>query len=82
VPGIVKKASRKSREKPPRQARPGELEQLEGEIAAQEQTIAALERRLAEDWADVDAVAAHKHARDQLEALLARWERVFEASQA
>jgi ATP-binding cassette subfamily F protein 3 len=81
VPGTVKKASRKPREKPqPR--RPSELERLEAEIAAQEASIAELERRLAQDWGDVDAVAAHKHARDQLEALLARWERLFEASQA
>jgi ATP-binding cassette subfamily F protein 3 len=79
----VKKASRKPREKPqPQPRRPGELERLEAEIAAQEESIAVLERRLAEDWADMDAVAAHKHARDQLEALLARWERLFEASQA
>jgi ATP-binding cassette, subfamily F, member 3 len=81
VPGTVKKASRKPRERPqPR--RPSELERLEGEIASQEEAIAVLEQRLAEDWADVDAVAAHKHARDQLEALLARWEQLFEASQA
>jgi ATP-binding cassette subfamily F protein 3 len=77
----VTKASRKPRERPqPR--RPSELERLEGEISAQEAAIAALEQRLAEDWANVDAVAAHKHAREQLEALLARWERLFEGSQA
>jgi ATP-binding cassette subfamily F protein 3 len=81
VPGTVKKASRKTREKP-QAPRPNELERLEAEIAAAEQAIAGLERRLAEDWADMDAVAAHKHARDQLEGLLARWERLFEASQA
>jgi ATP-binding cassette, subfamily F, member 3 len=81
VPGTVKKASRKTRERPqPR--RPSELEQLEVEIAAQEASLASLEQRLAEDWADVDAVAAHKRGREQLEALLARWERLFEASQA
>jgi uncharacterized coiled-coil protein SlyX len=81
VPGTVKKPARKPREKP-QAPRPSELERLEAEIAAQEEAIAALEQRLAEDWGDVDAVAAHKHARDQLEALLARWERLFEASQA
>jgi ATP-binding cassette subfamily F protein 3 len=81
VPGTVKKAPRKTREKPPA-GRPSELEQLEAEISAQEESLAALEQRLAEDWGDVDAVAAHKHARDQLEALLARWERLFEQSQA
>jgi len=81
VPATVKKASRKPRERP-RPPRPSELERLEAEIAAQEKSIAELEQRLAQDWGDVDAVAAHKHARDQLEALLARWERLFEASQA
>ena len=79
----VKKPSRKARERPRAQAkRPSELDRLEAEISAQEANIEALEQRLAEDWSDVDAVAAHKHARDHLEALLARWERLFEASQA
>jgi ATP-binding cassette, subfamily F, member 3 len=79
----VKKASRKPREtRQPQRKRPSELERIEAEISAQEASIEALEQRLAEDWSDVDAVAAHKHARDQLEALLARWERLFEASQA
>jgi len=82
VPGTVKKPSRRTREKPQTARRPSELEQLEAQISAQEESLAALEQRLAEDWGDVDAVAAHKHARDQLEALLARWERLFEASQA
>src|SRR5215207_298868 len=77
----VTKASRKPRERPqPR--RLNELERLEAEISAQEQAIADLERRLADDWSDVDTVSAHKHARDQLETLLARWEQLFEASQA
>src|SRR5215208_2852854 len=77
----VTKASRKPRERP-RPRRPNELDRLEAEISAQEQAIADLERRLADDWSDVDTVSAHKHARDQLETLLARWEQVFEASQA
>jgi ATP-binding cassette, subfamily F, member 3 len=81
VPGTVKKASRKPRERPqPR--RPSELDRLEAQIAAREATIATLEKRLAEDWSDVDAVASHKHEREQLDALLRRWEKVFEASQA
>ena len=81
VPGTVKKASRKPRERPqPR--RPSELDRLEAEIAAREATIATLEKRLAEDWGDVDAVASHKHEREQLDALLQRWEKLFEATQA
>jgi ATP-binding cassette, subfamily F, member 3 len=63
-------------------ARPSELERLETEIAARESRIEDLERRLAEDWADADAVAAHRRSRDELQALLARWEELFERSQA
>ena len=43
--------------------------------------MAELERRLAEDWNDVELLAAHRHARDELTALLQRWERLFERAQ-
>jgi ATP-binding cassette subfamily F protein 3 len=62
--------------------RPSELERLEADIAGREAEIADLERRLADDWGDVDLLAAHRAARTQLESLLARWELLFEASQA
>jgi ATP-binding cassette subfamily F protein 3 len=65
---------------PPR--RRSELERLETEIAAREQTVAELERRLADDWGDVDTLAAHRRARDELQGLLARWEELFERTQA
>ena len=61
--------------------RPTELEQLEAAIAAREAELADLERRLADDWADVDTLAAHKAARDELQRLLARWEQLFESAQ-
>ena len=67
------------RERPPR---PSELEQLEGRISRQEAAVAELERRLAEDWSDVNALAAHRQARDELQGLIARWERLFEEAQA
>ncbi|HSC51125.1 MAG TPA: ABC-F family ATP-binding cassette domain-containing protein [Gaiellaceae bacterium] len=67
------------RERPPR---PSELEQLEGRISQQEQAVAELERRLAEDWGDVDALAAHRRAREELQGLISRWERLFEEAQA
>ena len=73
---------RRSRRRPPRSRGPNDLERIEAEIAAQEQTVAELERRLAEDWGDVDTLAAHRRARDELQALLARWEELFERSQA
>ena len=43
---------------------------------------ATLERSLAEDWANVDVIAAHKREREELQALLARWEALFEQAQA
>jgi ATP-binding cassette subfamily F protein 3 len=62
--------------------RPSELERIETEIAAREAEVAELETRLAEDWTDVDVLAAHKRSRDALTALLERWERLFEQAQA
>jgi ATP-binding cassette subfamily F protein 3 len=62
-------------------AAPSELDRLESEIASREAAVAELERRLAEDWADVETLAAHRRARDELQALLERWETVFERAQ-
>jgi ATP-binding cassette subfamily F protein 3 len=76
--------ARPRKEKPqrPRAQRPSELERLEGEISQQEETVAALERRLSEDWSDVSTLAAHRSARDELQGLISRWERLFEEAQA
>ncbi len=65
----------------PKPRRPSELERIEAEIAAREAEVAKLETKLAEDWTDVDALAAHKRVRDALAALLARWEQLFEQAQ-
>ncbi|MDP8911274.1 MAG: ATP-binding cassette domain-containing protein, partial [Actinomycetota bacterium] len=85
-PSLVIAAPREPKQKPKRGAvvrkAPTELERMEAAIAAQEETVAQLERRLAEDWADVETLAAHRHARDELQALLARWEDLFESAQA
>ena len=62
--------------------RPSELEQLEAQIAEREQGVAALESKLAEDWADVETLQAHRRAREELQSLLERWEVLFERSQA
>jgi ATP-binding cassette subfamily F protein 3 len=69
----------KAKSTPPKLREASELEQIETEIASREQTVADLERRLAEEWADVDAVAAHRQAREELQSLLARWEELFES---
>ena len=50
------------------------VERIEAEIEAQERIVAELEAELAVDWGDADKIAAHRRARDDLQALLARWE--------
>ncbi len=76
---------KKARPQPtPAQAkpRPNELERLESEIAQREEALAELERKLADDWANVETLQAHRRARDELQSLLGRWEELFEKSQA
>ncbi len=69
---------RKEKPRPAAPKRPSELDRLEAEISRQEETVAELERRLAEDWSDVETLAAHRRARDDLKALISRWEELFE----
>lgn len=77
------KPKQPKRSKPPApRKRPTELERVEAEIAARESTVAELERRLAEDWNDVDMLAAHRQARDELQDLLQRWETLFDRAQS
>jgi ATP-binding cassette subfamily F protein 3 len=77
------KLEREPRAAKPRPARrtPTELELLEGEIAGVEARIAELERKLADDWSDMDVLGAHRAARDELVALLERWEVAFGEAQ-
>jgi ATP-binding cassette subfamily F protein 3 len=78
-PAPAKKPKRSASAAEPK---PSELARVEEEIARQEEAVADLEQRLASDWQDVDALAAHRTARDELRALLARWEELFEQAQA
>jgi ATP-binding cassette, subfamily F, member 3 len=61
---------------------PDPIAQVEARIEAQESLVAELERKLAADWADADAIAAHRRARDELQALLARWEELLEETRS
>jgi ATP-binding cassette subfamily F protein 3 len=69
--------------RPPRERPKGPtpIELVEREIARTEERIADLERKLSDDWTNVDLVNAHRGARDDLAALLERWERLFEEAQ-
>ena len=71
---------RKAKPKPPpaKKAKPSELERIEAEIASREDTVAQLERRLSDDWSNVETLAEHRRARDELQSLIARWEELFE----
>ncbi len=78
----VRKEKARLAQAPPKPARPSELERIETEIAQREAAVAALERRLADDWTDVETLAAHRRARDELQTLLERWETAFERAQS
>jgi hypothetical protein len=79
-PEAAKPGPRRAERKEAR--RPSELERVEAEIATREERVAELERALAADWADVDLIAAHRRERDELQALLAHWEALFETGRA
>jgi ATP-binding cassette subfamily F protein 3 len=66
----------------PQKRTPSELERLEAQIEAAESRVAELERKLSDDWTDMDVLTAHRAARDELAALLARWEVLFEDAHA
>jgi ATP-binding cassette, subfamily F, member 3 len=80
-PPPPKPEKKTARPRAPRKPTPSELERIEAQIAERESTVADLERRLAEDWNDVETLAAHRQARDELQALLERWETAFERAQ-
>jgi ATP-binding cassette subfamily F protein 3 len=80
-PAPVVRTPKPGRPRPAKRA-PSELERLEAEIAAAETRIAELERTLSDDWTNMDVLGAHRAARDELTALLARWEVLFEEAHA
>jgi ATP-binding cassette, subfamily F, member 3 len=70
--------AKKPKQQAPKPTGPTPLEAIEAEIARQEEAVAELERQLADDWGNVELLAAHRTARDELQQLLARWETLFE----
>jgi ATP-binding cassette subfamily F protein 3 len=69
---------RRQATKPQPKREPTELEQVEASIAATEARVSELEGRLADDWGNMDVLAAHRAARDELKTLLDRWETLFD----
>jgi ATP-binding cassette subfamily F protein 3 len=59
-----------------------ELQLVEAEIANVEARVAELESKLADDWENMDVLAAHRAARDELKKLLERWETLFDDAQS
>jgi ATP-binding cassette subfamily F protein 3 len=80
-PAPEPKPEKPQKQRQPRKPAPSELERIEAQIAERESIVADLERRLAEDWNDIETLAAHRQARDELQALLQRWETAFERAQ-
>ncbi|HZT45889.1 MAG TPA: ABC-F family ATP-binding cassette domain-containing protein [Gaiellaceae bacterium] len=78
----LKTSRGKPRPEATRPKRPSALERVEAEIAAKEEAVAVLERRLADDWGNVELLTEHRSARDELQRLLERWETLFEQAQA
>ncbi|HXV32713.1 MAG TPA: ABC-F family ATP-binding cassette domain-containing protein [Gaiellaceae bacterium] len=68
----------KAKPAPAPKAGPDPLAAIEDEIEAAERRVAELETTLAADWTDAEAIAAHRAAREELQALLARWEELLE----
>ncbi len=82
APPVEKRPQRPPVAERKRSTRPTELDLIEGEIETAEAAVADVERRLAEDWTNIETIAEHRRARDELQALLTRWEALFERSQA
>jgi ATP-binding cassette subfamily F protein 3 len=62
----------------PKPSGPDALGRLEAQIEEKEAEVAELEQKLAADWSDVETIAAHTRAREELTALFDRWERLLE----
>jgi ATP-binding cassette subfamily F protein 3 len=78
-PAKERKAPRRAT---PTRRSPSELELVEAEIAAVEARVSELEGKLADDWTNMDVLAAHRASRDELQQLLGRWEELFDAAQS
>jgi ATP-binding cassette subfamily F protein 3 len=80
-PAAAKRTATPPAAKGPKRSGPSELELVEAQIAAVEARVSELEGKLADDWTNMDVLAAHRASRDELKKLLGRWEELFGAAQ-
>jgi ATP-binding cassette subfamily F protein 3 len=80
APVPTPKPPKPERPKRPPKPKPSALDLVEAEVEKAEARLAEVEQKLAADWSDVELVAAHKRARDELDTLIRRWESLFQAS--
>jgi ATP-binding cassette subfamily F protein uup len=78
APAAQTKAPKREKAPRPARPRPSELERLESDIQARETKLKQLEESLATDWTNADLVAEHRRAREELDALITRWEALVE----
>ena len=69
---------RRRKGRPRARPEPSPLVEVETRIEELEGVVGDLERRLADDWGDLEAVEAHRAAREELHALLVRWEALYD----
>jgi len=81
-PARSEKPARVPRPRPEPKPAPSELQLVEARIAETEARVQELEKELASRWMDLDLLAAYSAASDELQELLARWERLFESAQS
>jgi ATP-binding cassette, subfamily F, member 3 len=79
TPAPAPQKARRERPKRPAKAQPSALELVEAEVERAEARVVELERQLAADWSDTALLASHKDAREDLAALITRWEALFES---
>jgi ATP-binding cassette subfamily F protein 3 len=74
---VQRKPPRARKARPPKK-QPTALDLVEAEVARAEARVVELEAKLAADWSDMALLSAHREAREDLQALLGRWEALME----
>ena len=82
APAAPREQSKRAPRARPARREPTELDGVEKRISELEPRVAELEGQLAEKWTDMDLLASYTASREELDALLARWEVLFAQAQA